>query len=251
MTNVLRSPYPGLAPPPVIITSGLIWGLAFDEGTGQLLNDLSPNNYDAHLGTTTGADTNDPNWITAGLDFDPAALDVVIAETVPDTNWLGAITVMVVAKVDAVGGTFAHFLCKHTGSGLTNVPIELRSDTATPPKLTAVRGNAAGAFTWTGPSMTLTTFQCYSVTHDGLLSSLPTFYLNTTASTGTGSVGTAVPPTGTGANIRLGRRTNATVQLDGTLSYVLVYNRILSAGEISTNYDALKAIMAARGVTLP
>jgi len=45
---------------PGSITAALL--LPFDEGSGQTANDLSPNNLDARLGSTTGTDTSDPGW---------------------------------------------------------------------------------------------------------------------------------------------------------------------------------------------
>lgn len=40
-----------------------------DEGTGQILTDYSGHNYTGQLGSTTGADTNDPAWAGGGLKF--------------------------------------------------------------------------------------------------------------------------------------------------------------------------------------
>ncbi len=53
--------------PPV--TTGLIGWWKFNEGTGQVITDYSGNGNHGQLGTTSGADTNDPSWVTGGAQF--------------------------------------------------------------------------------------------------------------------------------------------------------------------------------------
>ncbi len=51
------------------VANGLEVMYAFDEGSGQTLADLSGNGHTATLGSTAGADTNDPLWNAAGLAY--------------------------------------------------------------------------------------------------------------------------------------------------------------------------------------
>jgi hypothetical protein len=50
-----------------LVRSGLVAEYRFNEGSGQILYDYSGNNNHGTLGSTTGADTNDPTWTGQGL----------------------------------------------------------------------------------------------------------------------------------------------------------------------------------------
>jgi hypothetical protein len=51
-------------------TANLVALWRIDEGTGQDLLDTSGEGNDGELGSTSGADADDPDWIAEGLDFD-------------------------------------------------------------------------------------------------------------------------------------------------------------------------------------
>jgi hypothetical protein len=55
---------------PFIIPDGLIAEWRFDSGAGQTLVDRSGNGHHGQLGSTAGADVNDPAWTAQGLSFD-------------------------------------------------------------------------------------------------------------------------------------------------------------------------------------
>ena len=101
-----------------------------------------------------------------------------------------------------------------------------------------------------GPAVTLGAYRMYSVVCAADIGTNPTFYIGTSATTGTGASGTGAP-TGSSANLRIGRRADGVTQMDGIIAYILIYNAALSAGDIATNYAAMQARMALRGVTLP
>jgi Concanavalin A-like lectin/glucanases superfamily len=251
VTVILKSPYPDTPAAPTIITTGLIFALAFAEGTGQTLGAAHGTSYSAVLGSTSSVEANDPNWVTEGLAFTSANADLVTATSVPDTGWLGALTAMVVASISG-GSAYRDFLSKSTASNL-NMPIEFLTNNAATQLLMLNRGNPSGFKTALGPAVTLGAYRCYSVVCGADITVVPTFYVATSATTGTFSAGSATSgsPLGHNANVRIGRRHDGASQMNGTISYVLVYSRALSAGEIATNYTALQAIMAGRGVTLP
>jgi Concanavalin A-like lectin/glucanases superfamily len=236
--------------PPAVITSGLILGYGFDEGSGQTLNDLSTNNYDAVLGSTASVEANDPDWITAGLDFVPDTSDIVTAAGVPDTDWIGALTVMVVARIDT-GGVGRTLLTKGTGNVATS-PIELRTDNVAAPPILFYRGSGT-LYTYTsGSAVWLGQYACYAITFPSTdITAVGLPYLNGIPQpSGAGGNASSGIVAGTSAPVVLGRNANAATQMDGVLSYLLVYNRALSAAEIATNYGVLYDVMVARGVTM-
>ncbi len=52
-----------------IVQSGLVVYYRFDEASGQTVADHSGLGNGGTLGSTAGADTNDPSWVAAGLSF--------------------------------------------------------------------------------------------------------------------------------------------------------------------------------------
>ena len=62
---LLRRPAKGSG----IVAAGLQLYYAFDEGSGQSLADQSGGGNDGTLGSSAGADTNDPSWTSSGLSF--------------------------------------------------------------------------------------------------------------------------------------------------------------------------------------
>jgi Concanavalin A-like lectin/glucanases superfamily len=84
-----------------IVSPGLVAYYRFDEGSGQTLADQSGNGHDGTLGSTAGADTNDPSWVAEGLSF--ATDDYVSTEndaaTRPDA-WTVCVAVNFDAGVD-------------------------------------------------------------------------------------------------------------------------------------------------------
>jgi len=52
-----------------IVQAGLVVYYRFDAGSGQTVADQSGNGHAGTLGSTAGADTNDPTWVAEGLDF--------------------------------------------------------------------------------------------------------------------------------------------------------------------------------------
>lgn len=54
---------------PTPVQSGLLAMYLMDEGSGQSLTDASGAGRNATLGSTAGADTNDPAWTASGLSF--------------------------------------------------------------------------------------------------------------------------------------------------------------------------------------
>lgn len=49
------------------LNSGLVLHYTFDEGTGQTMSDASPSGYHARCGSSSGADSSDPTWVTGKI----------------------------------------------------------------------------------------------------------------------------------------------------------------------------------------
>jgi hypothetical protein len=84
-----------------IVQGGLQVYYLFSQGSGQTLNDLSGLGNHGTLGSTAGADTNDPTCITAGLSFstDDYVLSANHVSTRPDA-WTVCIALQLTAAVD-------------------------------------------------------------------------------------------------------------------------------------------------------
>lgn len=234
--------------PLLLVRSGLVVEYRFDDGQGTILTDYA-GGYHGTLGT--GA-ADRPDWAPAGLDFVPGNADVVTNATMPDSVFLGAngFTVCVVARFDT-GSAIRHFLGKHATSGATQNPIDFRTDSSATPIVRLARANTATRSWAMNVSSTLGAYRMYSVVTAQTIDSTPAFYIGATpvGATSIGS-GTGVP-TGSSANLRIGRRADGAAQMDGVISYILIYNRQLSAAEIARNYAVLQVLLAPRGVNLP
>jgi hypothetical protein len=232
---------------PAIVTSSLLVEYRFDDSSGTTLTDYA-GGFNGTLGT--GA-ADRPDWVSAGLDFVPANADVVINSTMPDTNVLGAVTICVVANIDT-GAAFREFCSKCLTSGALNNPFEFRTSNAATPILILIRSHATDTKIWNGPAVTLGGYQMYSAVSPTDIGAATTFYIGNAATGGVNGGGSGTgPATGAGANLRLGRRADGAVQMDGVMAYMLIYSRALSVGEIATNYAALQSYLTPRGVVLP
>lgn len=232
---------------PTFVQSGLVAYYRFDDSAGTVLKDYA-SGYDGTLGTG-GSDQ--PDWVTAGLDFVPGNADVVTNSTMPDSVLLGALTVCVVANIDT-GSTFRHFVGKHAGNAATAAPLDFRTDNAASPKINVGRANTANRVWQSNGAVTLGSWQMYSVTYsDGNVNTTPALYINTTAQTVTavGGAGSGAA-TGSSADLRIGRRADGAVQMDGKIATILIYNRALSSTEITQNYTILQSLLASRGISL-
>lgn len=235
---------------PEIPTDGLLVHYAFNEGSGQVLNDDSGNSHDGQLGSTSGSDANDPTWITEGLRFDGSD-DTVINTTLTDAEVTGAITLISVANLD-VGSNEHVFANKHSAGsgGGTQNPFDYRTDNAATPRMNLIRANT-GVGVWGGPNAVVGSWRMYSVTAPAAIETAPTFYVNTTSTTGSSlSVTGSGAPTGSNAALRIGERPAGSFYLDGDVAYTLIYSRELTEKEIGEVYRVLKARLASRGISL-
>jgi hypothetical protein len=238
-----------------IVQGGLVAEWRFDDGAGQALTDYKGGHH-GQLGSTAGADANDPTWDTGGLSFAGShgggANDFVLtsAWSFPSPDF----------HVDIVG--------KFTGSASPGVDFIF----------VAGRNTGTGSDDNTSP---LTVFR--DGTNAGLFFRMGNGVINTD-NVGTGAVGVcfdggwhhiAIDYDGANMSVYLdgaqilaktyGLTPNSATQASlfgtfyditsipftGTLGYIAVYERIFAPTERLQQETALAAIMAGRGIALP
>jgi len=203
---------------------------------GSTWRDLCNRNH----GTLTNMDPA-TDWVRGGhrggsgaLDFD-GTNDYVSAPAL-DAPFLGALTISVWSRIDT-GSNFRHFAGKHLSGGGTKNPFDYRTSNAAIPSLDFVRSNDTDAVGWRGPSVVLGEWKNYTVTHPGDIGIAPTFYVNGIPTVGTNIFGSGTGnPTGSGADIVMGRRDDGAVLLDGQLDDVRIYSRALSDSAVFNLY---------------
>lgn len=159
-----------------------------------------------------------------------AYIDIVQPDDAP---YLGDCT-LVWRGVIRSGNNYRDFVSKHAGGGGTNSPFDFRTDNSANPVVTLVRANGAGNNSWaeSGGATPNQGWITHAVSFQAALDGTVKFYFGgrLAASSQTGGTQTGLA-TGTGANIRIGRRADGAVQMDGVCVYVSIYNRILTADE--------------------
>ena len=225
---------------PSIVRNGLVAEYRFDGGSGQVLTDYSGNGYDLQLGSTSGADTNDPSWETEGQSF--ATDDYDKRVSVPAALKPDAWTIMTL----------------FSKTGTTNTPIAWDDNNNNPGfYLTWAAAQTPrfqmGASNWriATPASALNTGTWWVVT--GTCPGVGqndidnvTAYQNKTAL----SLGAVTKTAGQAAKLefRIGASNS---YLTGTIGFTLLYNRVLTEAEIFQNYAYIKAVVAGRGISLP
>jgi hypothetical protein len=177
-----------------------------------------------------GAFTDSPTWVNPGINFTGSA--VVESSAVPDAPFFGAIT-LVWKGVIRTGSGFRHFAGKHEGGGGADNPFDFRTNNAGTPRLALIRANAGGFTNFEGQEVSLSTVNTIAVVTPGVIQTAPIFYVNSSATTGNGVAGSGTgPATGTASTLRIGRRADGVVQMDGVVEFCRGYSRALSADEI-------------------
>lgn len=221
-----------------IVTDGLVAEYRFDEGSGQVIDDAVVGSRSYTLGSTAGADTNDPTWVAAGLSFDGAD-DYANRTTTPVPANDASIILVAAPAATHIGWMFS----RRTAAGSPRHSMEFRSSAfyvQHPADGTgAILGSVAvgewrmfGAEFRNSPDLLRAV-----IVEDGVLRQA------TRATTG-GDLGTG-DRSGIGANIA-----TPSQFFNGVVGYLMWYDRTLSDDEYVQNYHALKAVMAARGVSL-
>lgn len=231
-----------------IPTSGLIaaWDLTNQSAGTQSVAGAYGTSYAIQMGFDAIADGSDPATIQAnGMTLNNSGPDdQLIATTLPDTDLRGAITVIIVARLEALG---TKPMITKTGTSSTNMPLAFWNDSLN--QLEWRRANASAQRIFTGPTPDYGHFQMYAVTQTANMEDTPNFFVgkNKTAGVDVGGSGTGSPTT-TADPLIIG--TNDLGNTGLTVSHALIYNRILSDVEIGGIYDSLEFVMNGVSETL-
>jgi hypothetical protein len=212
-----------------IVQDGLVAEWRFDEGAGQVLTDHTANGHQGRLGSATGTDAADPTWTAQGLSFDGG--DFVEHDPVGIAGG-AARTVLAVVKT---AGTFG---LEWPGTGplftrwtLRELSGKVRLEVAGAGHNTAFAIPPNGWF-FVGATQATSNLNSCIVYFNGSAEAIP-----------------AAATINTGGNFSWARQVGGTVAMEA--AYGLVYDRALSPAEVEQNRQALTAIMASRGITLP
>jgi hypothetical protein len=172
-----------------------------------------------------------------GFDIVAASSGFISFPLTEDDPFISAsgITVIWSGVIDNILTTsFKHFAGKHTLSGAVNNPFDFRTDNSGSLILTLVRANAGGLRIFTGPSVTFDTYLNIAVrVSDNLIETVPDFFVDGVRTAGTLSSGTGTGAvTGSNGDIRIGRRADGAVQMDGVVTECRFYNRAISDNAI-------------------
>lgn len=209
----------------------------FNEGSGQVLTDYSGNSNGGQLGSTTGADTNDPAWGATGLSFDGD--DYVTCGTAAGLDFANRDHTLTIAvtptttEIEAIAGKPQ--LDTHS-CGLAQVTGKFRFDYRGAGANASINTDAAYA---TGTPYTVTLMREAAVI---------SMYVNGVKQTATRTI-TDEPATGA-HQFRLGGRSAAGGNFNGTIHAALAYPFALSPAQVAQTHAALKGMLAPRGVTL-
>jgi hypothetical protein len=200
------------------------WAPSLGATGGRLFDHSVYGNHGTLTSMEVASDWVASNGKTA-LDF---ATDDYIDIPMGDTNVLGLITLCVWVNLRST--SLVHFFGKHAGGGASQNPFDFRTASGGSLQFVMANANVVG---YNGPNIGTGSWVHVAVTSTGSLSEPPVFWLNGKSTVGTYLFGiqTGVV-TGSNSNLRLGRRDDGAVQLDGLADDYRVYNRILSRNEI-------------------
>jgi len=233
-------------------TSGLVaaWNLTGQTAGVQSIAGAHGTPYALQMGETSGVDAFDPTAVLpTGLQLTTAAGDDFCkALTLPDTNLLGDITIVFVGKIEF--NIQMSIVSKFASAGALNTNVPLYFWTNSTGKLELRRCNASTFHAWSGQFADHANFQMYAVTSAVPIQTQPTFWVNKNKVAQILEGGAATGnPTGNAGLLRVGTN-DGVLPAAGTYSYLLLYSRILTDGELGGIFDYMETLMGTLGETL-
>ena len=225
------------------ITSGLVACYKFDQGTGQVLTDYGPNALPGQLGTTGGGDADDPTWVLPrGLTFD-GTNDFVQVPANAAFRLTTALSVEVLFRVANPGGGTTSGLFDKTGADVTNENYLLLviDGTARGRLVKASTNFTMGA---TGPALVANQLYHLTITWDGT-----TIKQYIDANQIAETLALASPIDDIDGIVRIGSLGAGLFPLQGTIYKIGVYNKALSASEVSLAFSGSGGIVGPAGIT--
>lgn len=196
---------------------------------GQSLIDFSGKGNNAQLGSTAGADTNDPAWSGNGLVF---GADDYCITSLPITT---AATIIAVCK-SAVVPSGTQVVLGQTGNdgwfGVNATQV-----------LQSQRYGGAGSTTY-GVNITPNAYNCFGTM---VGTNLRNIFVG-----GSKNIDASVSSAGIIKPITFDRlcALGGSFIYNGTIAFFALYNRVLSDAEYLRAYNLIKRLMATRGITL-
>jgi Concanavalin A-like lectin/glucanases superfamily len=228
-----------------IVQAGLVVYYRFDEGAGQTVADHSGAGNSGTLGSTSGADTNDPSWVAEGLSFttDDYMATANDASTLPDA-W----TVCAAVKFDpavadqplvawgAIGsarpGVYLSFLGSPYRPIIYQGASNFRYFKANDP--VNLQDNGWHFMVYRSPGGGTADISNASLRVDGSPQ-----VVDSTTNSGTGQSKTEFRLSGLGNKY-----------LEGAVAFFTLHNRVLGDGEADQMHEVAREVLAGR-VTLP
>jgi Concanavalin A-like lectin/glucanases superfamily len=228
-----------------IVQSGLVVYYRFDAGSGQTVTDYSGLGNGGTLGSTAGADTNDPSWVAAGLSFttDDYVSTANNVSTLPDAWTVCAAVKFNPAVADlplvawgAIGsarpGVYLSFLGSPYRPIIYQGASNFRYFKANDP--VNLQNNDWHFLVYRSPGIGTADIANASLRADGSAQ-----VVDSTTNSGTGQSKTEFRLSGLGNKY-----------LEGTLAFFAMHNRVLSDSEADQMRKFAKEVLAGR-VTLP
>ena len=225
---------------PRLIRRGLVAEYRFDERGGQTLIDHSGLGNHGTLGSTTGADTNDPTWTGQGASF--TTDDYIVG---PTTLKYSSFTVQIAINNEG-GDAYQAIIADSSGTAATGKAGYFLRKTSTSKQYQFRIYDAAGDqqnSDITGP--TNGTWGLLTGTFDG--TTIKSF-LGATLADSVACTGITQSPQA----LYIGRYSYTTGgYFGGSIAYLAIYNRALTQAEITQNYNYLKGyLLRERGISL-
>jgi hypothetical protein len=228
-----------------IVQAGLVVYYRFDEGSGQMVADLSGNGNGGTLGSTAGADTNDPSWVAEGLSFttDDYVSTANNASARPDAwtvcaaaNFDAAVSDQPLVAWGSIGsarpGVYLSFLGSPYRPIIYQGASNFRYFKANDP--VNLQDNGWHFLVYRSPGNGTTDISNASLRADGVQQ-----VVDSTTNSGTGQSKTEFRLSGLGNKY-----------LEGTLAFFTLHNRVLNDAEADQMREFAREELAGR-VTLP
>lgn len=208
-------------------TDSLVTEWPFDEGSGDAHADNVGLN-DGELGSAAGADANDPDWVTEGLDFVAASADRTRIANFFNPGTDGAFSLMFMVEIT---GDSQNLYSQENGSGTGRSWIFTSSGNV----CTLIGGISVACVAYT------------TGWHTVVLMKDATTGLSMRLDCGTAATATRTPESATGQH-KIGVNKNNSSGWNGSAAYALFYNDVITQGECQQNHNFWDGL---RGVDLP
>jgi hypothetical protein len=224
-----------------IVKPGLMTWLRFSEGQGQSTYDMSDNRYIARLGSTDGADSNDPTWAVEGLSF---SADDYVAATISGTIKNIGIAFYIAEAITK--SSTGQALVSPGNNGATNRFLGIGDMTALiADEIICIGDEVNGRSSWTGDGQINAGWNYIDINWNNTI-----YQINLN--------NWVMPVTKTNAPIALTGNALVIAALSlspskyftGKIAYLVMYNRSLSGAERNKNYKAIKQALLRRGAIL-